>query len=50
VALTVRNHGAAIAAIGIAGPSQRWNEKVARPHAKLFRQIAHDLSHALDRA
>ncbi len=50
VALTVRNHGAVIAAIGIAGPSLRWNEKVARPHAKLFRQIAHDLTHALDRA
>jgi DNA-binding IclR family transcriptional regulator len=49
VALCIRSKGAAIAAVGIAGPSQRWNEKTARPHAKLFRQIAHELSHALDR-
>jgi DNA-binding IclR family transcriptional regulator len=49
VAMTVRHGGAAIAAIGIAGPSQRWNEKAARPHAKLFRQVAHDLSKALAR-
>lgn len=47
-AAPVRNRGAIVASIGIAGPSQRWNENVMKPHAKMLRRVVQELSARLD--
>lgn len=50
VAMPVRSKNVTVASIGIAGPLQRWNEVQIKQHAKLFRQVAHDLSAQLSGA
>lgn len=47
IASTVRLDDKAIASIGIAGPSERWNEKTAKPHIKNLLYATKELSHSI---
>lgn len=44
IASTVRLDGKAIASIGIAGPSERWNEKTVKPYIKDLLDATNELS------
>ena len=47
-AAPVRSRSHVVASIGIAGPSQRWNEAEAKLHGRLFRRVSQELSSRLD--
>lgn len=43
-AAPIRSRGVTVASIGVAGPSQRWDETTVKPFAKLFRHVTSELS------
>lgn len=43
-AAPIKSRGVTIASIGVGGPSQRWDEARVKLFAKLFRQVASELS------